>query len=240
MELVAIVFMLGAGGAIAAFAMVAMRIAGHESESQARLPERRDAIAASILVHVVQVGGTSLEEATRRVRRGSGIAAPVTGGIDVASWADSYAREATPEQRRELLEMAVRLVAAEGTAVPLRQYAALLDLSFGLGFQTDALARLRQTYGFDYVDHAKDGRPAEGLSAPLFARSAADRERLLASLELSGEPTRRELTAAYRKLVARHHPDRFHGAAAGERDRAADHFIAITRAYEALLPSSRD
>ena len=240
MELVAIVFMLGAGGAIAAFAMAAMKIASLEQAGQARLPDRRDAIAASILVHVVHVGGASFEEATRAVRRGSGLAAPVTGGIDVASWADSYAVAATPQQRRELLETAVRLVASGGSAVPLRQYAALLDLSFGLGFQTDALARLRQTYGFDYVDHAADARPREEVAIPLFERSPADRERLLGLLELTGDVSRRELTAAYRKVVARHHPDRFHGSAAAERELAAERFIAVTRAYEGLLPSCRD
>lgn len=239
MELVAIVFMLGAGGALAAFAMAAMRIATLERDGAGRVPAQRDSIAASILVQLVQAGGVSLEESTRRVRRATGVAAPVTGGIDVSSWADAFAHQATLPQREELLETAVRLVATAGGPVPLRQYAFLLDLSFGLGFQTDALARLRRTYGFDYVDHAKDGRSAEGIATQT-APSTGNRAELLALLEVSGEPSRRELTAAYRKLVIRHHPDRFHGSGAGERARAAEQFIAITRAYEALLASCGD
>lgn len=239
MELVAIVFMLGAGGALAVFAMAAMRIASLERDGAERLPAQRDSIAASILVQLVQAGGVSLADATRHVRRATGVAAPITGGIDVSSWADAFAHQATPAQRAELLETAVQLVAAGGGPVPLRQYAFLLDLSFGLGFQTDALARLRRTYGFEYVDHAKDGRPAGGVATQP-TRATGNRAELLALLELSGEPSRRELTTAYRKLVIRHHPDRFHGSAANDRERAAEQFIAITRAYEVLLASCRD
>lgn len=238
MELVAIVFMLGAGGAIAAFAMVAVRIATHERDASPLQPTQRDSVAASILVHLVHVGGVALDEAARRVRRTTGIAAPVTAGIDVSSWADAYARQTSPDARHELLETAVRLVASEGAPVPLRQYAALLDLSFGLGFQTDALARLRRTYGFQYVDHAKDAR-AQHASA-FEGRSSQTRAELLALLEITGEPSRRDLTAAYRRLVVRHHPDRFHAGAAAERERAAEQFITLTRAYEALLPTLRD
>jgi hypothetical protein len=124
-------------------------------------------------------------------------------------------------------------------AIPLRQYAALLDLSFGLGFRTDALARLRQTYGFEYVDHAKDARPRSadrgGGGAPLFERSHRPRTELLAVLGVSATATRQEIGTAYRKRVAQHHPDRFHGAPMEEQNAAATRFIELTRAYEELL-----
>ena len=240
MELIAIAVMVVLGGGLAAFVVGAMALANREREhaGEAPQPPARDSIAASLLYHVLSAGGAASDEALRQIRRGAGLAAPVTRGIDVANWAETYARHSSPEQRRGLLEMAVQLV-AERSPVPVRQYAALLDLSFGLGFQTDALARLRELYGFEYVDHAKDARPRgadrAGGGAPLFVRETRPREELLGLFGLTGTPTRQELSAAYRRLVAQHHPDRFHGATAEAQSEAAARFIEITRAYEELI-----
>ena len=243
MEIVALLFMLVAGGGLAVFVMFVMNMLQREreqAEGTAMTPPQSETIAASLLYHVVSAGGATGDEAMRQVRRGTGIAAPVTRGIDVSNWAESYARVSTAQQRKELLEMAVQLVAAS-SPVPVRQYAALLDLSFGLGFQTDALARLRELYGFEYIDHAKERRPRgadhPGGSAPLFVRDARPREDLLRILGITGTPTRQELSAAYRKLVTQHHPDRYHGASSAEQSSAAARFIEITRAYEELLRS---
>jgi hypothetical protein len=234
--MIAILFIVVGGGALAAFTIVAMAIATREREqSEVTMPApQRDTIAASLLFHVVASGGGGEEDALRQVRRGSGIAAPVTRGIDVANWAESYARMTTPQQRRELLEVAVQLVAVR-SPVPVRQYAALLDLSFGLGFQTDALARLRELYGFEYVDHAKEGRPRGADREPLFARQPRARVELLRVLGLETVSSREELSAAYKRLVLQHHPDRFHGATAEAQSEASSRFIEITRAYEELL-----
>lgn len=245
MDLLAIVFMLGAGGALAIFVMVAMAIARRENESRdGQQPPQRDSVAASLLVQILAVGGMSADEAMREVRRGSGLAAPITRGIDVASWAESYARASSPQQREVLLETAVQLIAARKEPIPLRQYAALLDLSFGLGFQTDALARLRQVYGFDYIDHAKDARPKSadrgGSGTPLFTRAQRARPELLALFGLNATATRQEIGSAYRKLAAQHHPDRFHRAPIEEQNAAAARFIELTRAYEELLLVSGD
>ncbi len=236
MEMIAIVFILVGGGALAAFVIVAMAIATRERErSQGPMPApQRDTIAASLLFHVVAAAGAGDEDAARQVRRGAGLAAPITRGIDVANWAESYARMTTPQQRRELLEVAVQLVAAR-SPVPVRQYAALLDLSFGLGFQTDALAKLRELYGFEYVDHAKDGRPRGADREPLFVRQPRARAELLRVLGIDETPTRQELSAAYKRLVQQHHPDRFHGATPDAQNEASSRFIEITRAYEELL-----
>lgn len=237
--------MLVAGGAIAGFVAAAMAIARRENDRGGEpLPPQRDAIAASLLFHVVSASGIGAEETLREIRRGAGLAAPVTRGIDVTSWAESYARISTAQQRIQLLETAVQLIAKAATPVPLRQYAALLDLSFGLGFQTDALARLRAVYGFDYIDHAKDARPRAadraGGAAPLYVRGSGDAAPLLAILGISGKPTRQEISAAYRRLASQHHPDRFHAAADDARHEAATRFIEITRAYEELLLIYRD
>ena len=244
MEILAIVFMLGAGGALAAFVLGAMAIAKRENEPRGPQLQQRDSVAASILFQILSVGGMAQDEALRQVRRGTGLAAPVTRGIDVTNWAETYARAATPPQRTALLESAVKLVAARTGPIPLRQYAALLDLSFGLGFHTDALARLRETYGFEYVDHAKDARPRSadrgGGGTPLFDRSQRGQPELLRILGLSGEASRQEVGAAYRKLAAQHHPDRFHGAPLEEQNAAAARFIELTRAYEELLLAFRD
>ena len=239
MEILFAVFMLGAGSALAVFVLTATAIAHRERAQEQGPPPQRDSVAASLLYHVIVSGGSGAEEALRQVRRSAGLGAPVTRGIDVSSWAESYARAATPDQRSALLETAARLVAARNEPVPLRQYAALLDLSFGLGFHTDALAKLRQVYGFQYVDPARAGRPRSadraGGGAPLFERAVGDRTALLAILGLGAEPSRQEISTAYRRLVSQHHPDRFHGAPQRIQEEAAARFIEITRAYEELM-----
>ena len=230
-----------AGGAIALFVMIAVTLARREEErigatpQQAPIPER-DRIAASLLFHIVTLGGVTSDVAMREVRRSAGIAAPVTTGIDIANWAERYARVSNQQQREWLLEMAVQLVAARGVVVPLRQYVTLLDLSFSLGFQTDALAKLREHYRFDYVDHAKDARPREAdRGAGRVTFFERDERELLRVLKIEGVVTRAVIISAYRKLVAQHHPDRFHSASDAEQHDAAARFIEITRAYEALL-----
>ena len=240
MQLPVILFMLGGGAALALFVMVAMAL-GRRSDPQpegAVAGSIRESVEASLLFHVLTAGGTLPEETIRTIRTDMGSPVTVTRGIDAASWAENYAGNTTEAQRTELLERAVRLVAAAGKPVPLRQYAALLDLSFGLGFRTDALARLREAYGFDYIDHARDAR-LRGAAGDV--RRAPQRvDELLAVLGLSGAPNRHELGLAYRKLVAKHHPDRFHTAPPEQRDAAAARFIEITRAYEKLLFMIRD
>ena len=247
MEIAAILFMLVGGGALATFVMVAYAIhqrEQHDERSKALPATERERIAASLLFAVVRAAGGADDDAIRAVRRGAGLAAPVTRGIDVTNWAESFARLSTPQQRSELLETAVQLIATKERAVPLRQYATLLDLSFGLGFHTDALAKLREAYGFEYVDHAKDARPRSadrgGGATPLFVRETGNATVLLRTLELGEGATRRDIIAAYRRLVAQHHPDRFHGSSVEEQSGAAQRFIEITRAYEQLLTIYRD
>lgn len=188
-------------------------------------------------------GGAQPQDALRGVRQ-AGLASPVTAGIDLPNWSQHFARTSNREQREWLLETAVKLVAAPGRPVPLRQYAALLDLSFGLGFQTDALARLREQYGFEYIDHAKDGRPRDadraGGAAALFVRGTTDAAPLLRILGIEGNANRQVIISAYRKLAAQHHPDRVFGQSAEVQSEAAARFIEITRAYEALMAIYRD
>ncbi|HEV2720573.1 MAG TPA: J domain-containing protein, partial [Thermoanaerobaculia bacterium] len=183
--------------------------------------------------------------ALREVRRRAGLIAPVTAHVDIANWTERFAHASSPQQRQWLLDMAVQLVAEHRKVVPLRQYAALLDLSFALGFQTDALAKLREQYGFDYVDHAKHGRPREadragGATTTFFVREQREPAELLRVLEIDGTATRQAIIAAYRRLVAQHHPDKVHEAAEEVRTAAAARFIEITRAYETLMSIYRD
>lgn len=241
--------MLFVGGAVAVFVMAAIGIAQRENASAATadtpMPAtEHDRIAVSLLFQVVSAGGVGPDDVLREIRRRAGIAAPVTGGIDVTSWAERYSRLATPEQRSRLLETAVQLIATPGRPIPLRQYAILLDLSFGLGFHTDALAKLREQYGFDYIDHAKAGRPREadraGGATTLFVREPRREPELLGLLGLTGTPTRQTIVTAYRRLAAQHHPDKFHGRDDATQSAAAARFIEITRAYEELLATYRD
>ena len=247
MELIGALFMLLVGGAVAVLVMgmvgLAQRDEGPQPQMAMPAPER-DRIAASILFHVLTAGGTAPDDALREIRRHAGIAASVTSGIDVPSWAENFSRTATPQQRSVLLETAVQLVANRDRPIPLRQYATLLDLSFGLGFHTDALAKLREQYGFEYVDHAKDARPREadraGGAAPLFVREQRDPRELLRILGVTGTPSRQAIISAYRRLASQHHPDKFHGRDAEAQSDAAARFIELTRAYEALLAIYRD
>lgn len=237
--------MLIAGVGAAIFILTAVAIAkGENRRVRSVAAANRDEIAASILYHVMITGGAGAEDALRQVRRGAGLGARVTHGVDVTNWAESYAFVASPQERVQLLETAVQFAAARQTPIPLRQYAALLDLSFGLGFHADALARLREKYPFDYIDHAKDARPREadrgGGAIPLFVRDDTRRDEYLRLLQIEGTPTRRTIIGAYRRLVAQHHPDRFHDAPEETRRAEAAQFIELTRAYEGLLAIYRD
>jgi hypothetical protein len=246
-ELLGVIFMIFAGGALAIGTMIAIGVATRAREGRresAPAPDR-SAIAASILFNLLLLGGVAPEEALREVRRRAGLVAPVTAQVDIASWADRFARVTSAQQRQWLLETAVQLIAERRRVVPLRQYAALLDLSFGLGFQTDALAKLREQYGFDYIDHAKDARPREadragGAATAFYVRETRDEGELLRVLGIDGAPSRQVIISAYRRLVAQHHPDKVHEAADEVRSAAAARFIEITRAYEALMAIYRD
>jgi len=233
--------MIVAGAAVAMFTLIAYTLARRtaEHEHQDDAGTRRDRVAASLLFHVLMAGGSTSSDAMRAIRRTTGLAAPVTPSIDVTTWGERYAQMAAPSQRSWLLESAVQLATADAKTIPLHQYVALLDLSFSLGFHTDALARLREQYQFDYIDPAKAGRPREadraGGAAPLFVRERTDRVALLRVLRLESEASRQEIIAAYRKLVVEVHPDRVHDAAPEVRDAAAARFIEVTRAYEVLM-----
>jgi DnaJ-domain-containing protein 1 len=185
------------------------------------------------------LGGAEQARAAEIVREvgGRGLA---TRDVDITSWAEAYRRASTPPQRQWLLDAAVQTAMKTGSDLPLMQYNALVDLSFALGFQTDALARLRNRYNFSFEDYAKRNRPRSAdrgaTNAPLFERKhVKDPAKLLAVLELRGEVTRHEVISAYRRLAARHHPDRYHDAEPEAQREAAVRFMEITEAYEKLL-----
>jgi hypothetical protein len=242
-ELTLVIIMLAVGIGLAASVAITFAAAQREADqrgaAQANAAPDRNRVAASILFNLLLCGGSSAETARREVRTGAGLAGPVTSGIDIANWGERFAKIASPEQRTWLLDTAVRLVAGRTTPVPLRQYAALLDLSFALGFQTDALARLREVYGFDYVDHAKDARPRgadrAGISTPLYSRDQRETAELLRVLGLDVPANRAVIITAYRKLAAQHHPDKVFSETTEIQSEAAARFIEITRAYETLL-----
>jgi DnaJ-domain-containing protein 1 len=239
-ELIVVIAMLAIGGIVALAVGTSVAAAQRESGSNKgpATPPDRNHIAASLLFNLLLAGGTSPGQALKAIR-GLGLLAPVTSSIDMRNWAERFAQMASPEHRQSLLDAAVQLVADRTTPVPLRQYTALLDLNFGLGFQTDALAKLREKYGFEYVDHAKDARPREadraGGAAPLYARDKRDDAEWLRVLEIEGPVSREVIIAAYRKLAAQHHPDRVYAEPTEVQSAAAARFIRITQAYQALL-----
>ena len=242
MDVVIVLVMIAVGVTIALAMLVSMAAAERERNGARQSVARGDRqhLAASLLFNLLLAGDVEVDDARRVVRTGAGLPNPVIEGVDMASWSERYASITTPEQRRWLLETAVKLLAARKVALPLRQYSALLDLTFGLGFQIDALTRLRDQYGFDYVDHAKHGRPREadrsgGGATTFYAREGQSDPALLSVLGLSGSVTRPAIIAAYRRLAAQHHPDRVFDQPEEVQQAAASRFIEITRAYEILL-----
>lgn len=183
---------------------------------------------------------SSLLEAVSRAGRGGDEGGP---GIDICTWAEGFAIRASRPERRELFERAVTMAARMNRTIPLAQYNALLELGFGLGLHSDALAVLRERLRFDYVDHARAGRPQwadRGATSLLGAEAPGEREALLRRLGLEGEATRAELAAAWRRVAAANHPDRFHAAGEPERAAASRRFIEATEAYERLLVLSAE
>ncbi|HEY0590763.1 MAG TPA: J domain-containing protein [Thermoanaerobaculia bacterium] len=238
METLLVLLMIGAGG-IGAIAVMVEAVR-RERRAEAERRETRagpDAIAAALLTEIALAGGASREEAESLVAKVSGGRAPVGRRIDLGSCAEAFARVADEAARCALLDAAVQLAVSMAASVPPRQYGALQDLSFGLGFHADALARLRAKWRFEYADYARASRPREADRAGIFRRVApAEQARLMAILGLSGRLERAGLISAYRRLAGANHPDRVHDRGQKERDEAARRFIEITEAYERLLP----
>ena len=240
MELTLVAIMVIAGAVIALIVLAGVAVhVGDEagaSGNRSRSPDRQQ-IAGSILYLVVRRGGVPEKEALKSVQRFLGASPPVAD-IDLSSWAEVYAQRSSAAERERLLENAVEVATAHSREFPLEQYNALLELSFALGFQTDALARLRERYQFGYVDHAKYSRPRDadrsGGAAPLFVRES-ERENLLRILGLEEGASREDVITRYRRLATQRHPDRYYGASEEEQLAAAEDFRRITRAYENLL-----
>ncbi|HUO85213.1 MAG TPA: J domain-containing protein [Thermoanaerobaculia bacterium] len=244
MEFVLVVVMIVAGGGLAAvlIAIVGAIDQGGDRASRERLSamEPRE-IAAALLVEIARRGGTPDLAARQMAERELGVPAQPGLDPDLHGLARRFAQRAGVEERRDLLETIVRCVVAMTPTIPLRQYDGLLEVSFALGFHSDALARLRARYRFAYVDHARHGRPrdAEGRAArpPLFERRPRAEAESRATLGLGGGAlSRASVLSAYRRLAARHHPDRFHDAAGEAQEEASRRFIRLTEAYEDLIP----
>jgi DnaJ-domain-containing protein 1 len=237
-ETLLVLVMIGAGVSAAVVFMTAAARRDREAEAaRATLPHARGALEAAILHEIALAGGAFGAEAERIVADETDYRGPFHRRIDLTSWAESYARGAVEPERHALLESAVKLAVAMSPSLPARQYHALLDLSFGLGFHADALARLRARWRFEYSDYARLARPreAEGTGAMFRRITPREKREAMKSLGLSGELERAPLISAYRRLAAEHHPDRVHDRGGRERDEAARRFIEITEAYETLL-----
>ena len=221
-----------------AVAVVVVRGARLASARGGRItPER---IEAEVLLEVALRGEAGRERALEAVRRHSAAGCGERGRIDLTSWLEQYVRLVPSERKEWLLEAAVLVAMEGGATIALSQYDALVEVAFGLGFHSDARARLRQKHGFDYVDWAKHGRPRDadrGSGAtPLFdARVPGDGAGNLGLLGLEPGSSRQDVIAAYRRLASECHPDRYHEASDEARADAAARFRQITRAYEELM-----
>ena len=243
MEIVGLAVLLAGFLVVAVFFGLAVLIARSERPATPPAGPGRDLIAASIIHHLLLLGGDAPDAATRRLRT-IGRMAPVTAGIDLTSWGERFRQSASPEACALLLEQAVATVIDQHRTIPLAQYSAILELNFALGFQTDALFRLRHRFAFDYVDHARHARPPDvdraGSGAPLFDRTGgADSTKLLEILGLAEPVDRQGIIAAYRRLASEFHPDHHFDEPAEVQAAAAARFIVLTDAYERLLTIHR-
>jgi len=241
MERLAVILMILAGSALAGIVGgLLSRAASRDSRKGSKIAAATDLdhVAGSIVFSVARLGGgRSDAEIASVVIKETGFGGPFDS-IDPGAWASSFRRRADRESCRNLLENAVKTSVAVTQVIPLIQYNALLDLSFVLGFQTDALARLRARYRFNHIDYARDRRPrdAEESGRQVFYRRNPDEiKSFLTELGLTELGERSELISAYRLLAGEVHPDRFHDASEEERSAAADRFIRLTEAYEGLL-----
>jgi hypothetical protein len=239
MEIVGLALLLAGLLVIAVFFGLAVLIARSEGPPSPATGPGRDLIAASIIHHLLCLGGDTPDAAARRLRA-IGRMAPVTAGIDITSWGERYRRLASREASALLLEHAIAAIIDQHRVIPLVQYSAILELNFALGFQTDSLFRLRDRFAFDYVDHARHARPLEadrgGSGAALFDRARGDDStKLLAVLGLREPVDRQGIIAAYRRLASEFHPDHHFDEPAEVQAAAAARFIVVTDAYERLL-----
>jgi len=230
-----LLFTLMFGAATIAVAIVLVLIAVARSGRSNAAPTLTS--LASSIVFEVSRGGTSGDGELRRWMRNVGLVPvdPVTI-IDLASWAEAYSQRTTESDHRRILELSVRGAMLGASTLTSRQFHALQDLVFSLGYHADTIQRLREQFEFDYIDYAKERRPREADRASavkFFNRN----ERISEDLALLGfreMPTRQELISSYRRLVRENHPDTLH-ASGGNEDQAASKFIMITAAYERLL-----
>jgi len=229
-------------GAVLAI-LVAMRISSLEERSVGEGdPEKNTTgLAAGILREIAIEGGATMQAAGEIARARTGWDAMPDERVDIGTWGEAYAKVVDRTARENLLDAAVVVAMSTGRRIPASQYSALMALSFALGFHMDALARLRERYGFEYDDWARVGRPQDadrsGGGAPLFDRQATVPVRDLLEVLGLDESTasRQEIVSAYRHLAAESHPDRFHHASAEERVAAADRFRELSAAYQALM-----
>lgn len=223
--------------------VIAIRFAQAESRNLGHEDPRKnaDGLAAGILREIAVAGGASAEAAWEVARARTGWSWLPDERVDVATWGDAFAAARGMDERAELLEAAVVVAMSTGRRIPAAQYSALLALSFSLGFHSDALARLRDRYRFEFDDWARLGRPREadraGGGAALFDRATAPPVAdLLAVLGLEERTATRQLiVSAYRHLAAETHPDRYHDATSDERAAAAERFRELSAAYQSLM-----
>ncbi len=85
--------------------------------------------------------------------------------------------------------------------------------------------------------HALDAGWMRGETGSKPSRSKLDDA--YATLDVSHEASEEELDLAYRKLMARYHPDRVAGAADEIRDLAEERARAINAAYDTIMKARR-
>lgn len=230
-----LLFTLMFGAATITVVLVLVLISVARSGNRTTVPSLQT-LAAGIVFEVAR-GGSADDADLRRWMRTRSLLPAQARGIDLASWAEAYAVRSSEDDRARLLTLAVEAAMLGGPDLTRRQFHALQDLVFSLGYHADTIQHLRARHRFDYIDYAKERRPRNADRAG--ATNFYDREENVKSdlllLGFRSMPDRHELISCYRRLVRENHPDVAH--ATGERSEAdaSARFIEITAAYERLL-----
>lgn len=104
--------------------------------------------------------------------------------------------------------------------------------------EVKSILTIRYKYYQEKARKARQRRSQNYQSNRKTSKARPTKNRINESLKILGlslgKIDKNEVRKAYRSLVKKHHPDRFHGKSTEEQQKAHERFIALNMAYEYL------